>query len=186
MTQNEETDRPSADTGSPTGARPMPNGGSAPDNGEMNGGIQNGLPMLVARGFGGRVELYFDRIRIVRDGLVNYLLLTMGGQLAQVDTVIPVEKVSSVDITTPLIWNDYLTISFPGSPPQVGRPIVDATAENAIFLNFFDNRDIHDLVQILRRRMSAPVHVTMLGERDGRTRWRRRIQSLHDEDPARR
>ena len=182
MTQNEEADRPSADTGSPTGADPAPNSDPALDNGEVNGGVQNGLPMLVARGFGGRVELYFDRIRIVRDGLVNYLLLTMGGQLAQVDTVIPVEKVSSVEITTPLIWNDYLTISFPGSPPQVGRPIVDATAENAIFLNFFDNRDIHDLVQILRRRMSAPVHVTMLGERDGRTRWRRRIQSLHADD----
>ena len=179
MTQNQDTSHPATDIGSPAGAGPATNNGLPNNNGPL---LNNGLPMLVARGFGGRVELYFDRIRIVRDGLVNYLLLAMGGQLAHVDTVIPVEKIASVDITMPVIWNDYLTVAFPGSPPQVGRPIVDATAENAIFLNFFDNRDIHDLVRILRRRISAPVHVTVLEERDGRTRWRRRVQSLHDND----
>ena len=112
-------------------------------------------PIHVARGVGGRIELYHDRVRIVRDGLVNYLLVLMGGQLGQVDTVIAMEKISTVDITSPIVWNDYITIAFPGSPPQVGRPIVDATAENALFCNFLDNRRIHDLVRLLRLRVAG-------------------------------
>lgn len=132
-------------------------------------------PLLVARGFGGRVELHRDRVRIVRDGLVNYALVAMGGQLGQVDTTIAVDKISSVDITTPIVWNDYLTFAYPGSPPQTGRPIVDATAENAIFLNFFDNRAMHDLVRLVQERLSGPLDDDTLRRPDQRTRWRRRI-----------
>ena len=126
-------------------------------------------PVRVARGFGGRIELYPDRVRIVRDGLVNYLLVLMGGQLGQVDTVIAMEKISTVDITSPIVWNDYVTIAFPGSPPQTGRPIVDATAENALFCNFLDNRGIHDLVRLLRLRMAGKRIDDRPAEHQGRS-----------------
>jgi hypothetical protein len=123
--------------------------------------LNAGEPLLVAHGLCGRLELYNDRIRIVRRGLINYVLYLIGGTLAELDTHIPIEKIASIDIVKPIIWNDYVTVAYPGGPPNKGETLKDATAENALFLNFFDNRAVYDIIYILERMVSEPIHVTL-------------------------
>jgi hypothetical protein len=123
--------------------------------------VSRGEPLIVARGLCGRLELYGDRIRIVRRGLINYLLYLMGGTIAELDTHIPIDKIASIDIIKPIIWNDYVTFAYPGGPPNKGDTLKDATAENALFLNFFDNRAVYDIVYIVERMVSEPIHVTL-------------------------
>ncbi len=125
-------------------------------------------PLIVAKALGGRIELYSDRICIVRVGIINYLLNFIGGRVAVVESVFSLERVSGVAVVRPILWNDYLTVTYPGSPPQVGRPLIDATAENAIFLGFFDNRHIHRLVNLTRDLISASTKVRLAANGNGR------------------
>ena len=100
---------------------------------------------MVAHGIGGRLELYDNCIRIRRDGYVNYLLNWLAGRPAFIDTSIPLEEVSSFDIIQPVLFNDFVVIAYPGSPPLTGRSLYDSMAENALLMGFFDNREFYAL-----------------------------------------
>jgi len=119
--------------------------------------VNNGPPLMVAHGIGGRIELYNDCIRIRRHGYVNYLLNWLAGRPAFIDTTIPLERVSSFDIIQPVLFNDFVVIAYPGSPPLTGRSLVDAVAEGSLLMNFFDNREFYDLRREFQRITARPV-----------------------------
>jgi hypothetical protein len=105
----------------------------------------NHQPLMVAHGIGGRIELYAHAIRIVRHSYVNFFLTWLVGRPAFVSSVIAIEKISSFDIIEPVLFNDFVSISYPGSPPLTGHNLEDSLAENALMMNFFDNRAFHAL-----------------------------------------
>ena len=107
--------------------------------------VTNGPPLMVAHCIGGRLELYDNCMRIRRDGYVNYLLNWLAGRPAFIDTSIPLEEVSSFDIIQPVLFNDFVVIAYPGSPPLTGRSLYDSMAENALLMGFFDNREFYAL-----------------------------------------
>jgi hypothetical protein len=119
--------------------------------------VTNGPPLMVAHGIGGRLELYSDCIRIRRDGYVNYLLNWLAGRPAFIDTTIPLEKVSSFDIIQPVLINDFVSIAYPGSPRLTGRSLYDSMAENALLMNFLDNREFYDVKREFQRVTARPV-----------------------------
>jgi hypothetical protein len=119
--------------------------------------VTNGPPLLVAHGIGGRLELYSNCIRIRRDGYVNYLLNWLARRPAFVDTTIPLEEVSSFDIIRPVLFNDFVAVSYAGSPPLTGRSFNDAMAENALLMNFFDNREFYAVKREFQRLTARPV-----------------------------
>jgi hypothetical protein len=116
----------------------------------------NHKPLMVAHGIGGRIELYHHAVRIVRHGYVNFLLTWLGGRPAFVNTVIAIDEISSFDIIEPVFFNDYVSISYPGSPRLTGRNLGDSLAENALLMNFFDNRAFYEL----RRRYQVIAGLT--------------------------
>lgn len=167
--------------GNDSNAVPAGAGASGPGSPEL-ALLGTSEPLLVAYGWGGRVELYRDRIRILRHGLINYLLYLMGGVVAEVDTVIPLERVAAVDVIKPIIWNNYLVVAYPGSPPQRGDTLKDATAENALFLNFLDNRGVYDIIHLMQRLASEPIHVTVATDQSrGVRRIRRRFNGPNND-----
>ena len=103
------------------------------------------------------LELYDNCIRIRRDGYVNYLLNWLAGRPAFIDTSIPLEEVSSFDIIQPVLFNDFVVIAYPGSPPLTGRSLYDSMAENALLMGFFDNREFYALKREFQRITARPV-----------------------------
>jgi hypothetical protein len=119
--------------------------------------VTNGPPLMVAHGIGGRLELYDNCIRLRRDRYVNYLLNWLAGRPAFIDTSIPLDKVSSFDVIQPVLFNDFVVIAYPGSPRLTGRPLYDAMAENALLMNFFDNREFYAVKRQFQRITARPV-----------------------------
>jgi hypothetical protein len=101
--------------------------------------------LAVAHGIGGSIELYGHGIRIRRQGFVNFLLTWLAGRPAFVDSLIPLERISSFDIIKPVFFNNFVAISYGGGPPLTGKDLHDSTAENALLMNFFDNRAFYVL-----------------------------------------
>jgi hypothetical protein len=135
--------------------------------------VNNGPPLIVAHGIGGRIELYDDCIRIRRDGYVNYLLNWLAARPAFIDTTIPLERVSSFDIIKPVLFNDFAVVAYPGSPPLTGRSLVDAMAEGSLLMNFFDNREFYAIkraFQKLTARRSPDVQMRRSALRRARPR----------------
>jgi hypothetical protein len=135
--------------------------------------VNNGPPLMVAHGIGGRIELYNDCIRIKRDGYVNYLLNWLARRPAFIDTTIPLERVSSFDIIQPVLFNDFVVVAYPGSPPLTGRSLDDAMAEGSLLMNFFDNREFYAIkraFQKLTARRSPGVQMRRSALRRARPR----------------
>jgi hypothetical protein len=133
--------------------------------------ITNGPPLMVARGIGGRLELYDNCIRIRRDGYVNYLLNWLAKRPAFIDTIIPLEEIASFDIIQPVLFNDFVNISYPGSPPLTGQSLYDAMSENSLLMNFLDNREFYAVKREFQRITARP-----LLEASGRSFLRRRAR----------
>jgi len=105
----------------------------------------NHQPLMVAYGIGGRIELYRHAVRIVRHGFINFVLTWLAGRPAFVSTLIPIGEISSFDIIEPVFFNDFVSISYPGSPPLMGHNLEDSLSENALMMGFFDNRHFYAL-----------------------------------------
>jgi hypothetical protein len=131
--------------------------------------VINGPPLMVAHGIGGRLELYDNCIRIRRDGYVNYLLTWLAKRPAFIDTVMPLEEVASFDIIQPVLLNEFVNISYAGSPPLTGRFLYDAMSENSLLMNFFDNREFYEIKRAFQRIAARPFF-----EANRRTALRRR------------
>ena len=119
------------------------------------------LPIMVARGLGGRLELYPDRVRIVRDGYFNYLLGILARRPALIETTIALEQIAAFDIVHPVLFNDFVYVAYPGSPPLTGHSLQDSTAENALLMNFFDNRKFYTIKRRIDAMISRPIYVSV-------------------------
>ena len=102
---------------------------------------------MIAKGVGGWVELYDDRIRLVRDGFINYLFFLFVGAASRITTTIPLRHIAAFVIVKPFFLNEIVMIAHPGGPPVTGRLMHDAMAENALLMNFFDNRAMYSLIK---------------------------------------
>jgi hypothetical protein len=118
-------------------------------------------PMMVARGLGGRLELYADRVRIVRQGYLNYFLSLLARRPTLIETTIAIEHISAFDIVHPILFNDFVYVAYPGSPPLSGHPLRDSVAENALLMNFFDNRMFYAIKRKIDALISRPAYVTV-------------------------
>ena len=97
-------------------------------------------PILIAVGLGGRIELTAEHVQLRKGGVVGHAikLLWLGHGIAE--NIIPIRQISSVQIVRPILLPDFIRFSYPGSPPEHGRYLMDALAENALMMNPFDNR----------------------------------------------
>lgn len=105
--------------------------------------------IMNVRMFGGQLRIYKERIQIERFGVINHLLEPFGATTGYSESTLLINKISLINIASPLILNDFLYFSYPGSPPRTGNVLRDATAENAIMMNFFDNRDVYDAIDLI-------------------------------------
>lgn len=97
-------------------------------------------PILVAVGLGGRLELTAEHVQLRKGGVVGNMieLLWLGHGITE--NIIPIRQISSVEIVRPIVLPDFIRFSYPGSPPEQGRYLRDALAENALMMNLIDNR----------------------------------------------
>src|SRR6266852_1645060 len=98
------------------------------------------MPLIVAFGIGGRIELTAEQIRLIKGGVFGHAveLLWLGYGVSEKS--IPVRTISAVEIVKPLLLPNFIRFSYPGSPRQTGNYIDDALAENALIMGWFDNR----------------------------------------------
>ncbi len=101
------------------------------------------IPLFVADGIGGRLELTEEQVRLVKGGVFGRAveLLWLGYSVGE--RSIPVRTISSVEIVEPLFLPNFISFSYPGSPRQTGNYLRDALAENALIMGWFDNRPFY-------------------------------------------
>ncbi len=115
--------------------------------------ISENTPIATAKGIGGTVELYENELMILRNGWINHALRWVSGATPRIERTIPIRHIAGVAIVKPLILNEYFLIAYPGSPPATGYQLHDAVSENAVMMNFFDNRDFYFLKEELDVRL---------------------------------
>jgi hypothetical protein len=103
------------------------------------------IPLLVAVGIGGRLELVAEQIRLVKGGVFGHAVELLWLGYGVTEKSIPVREISAVEIVKPLLLPDFIRFSYPGSPRQTGNYIDDALAENALVMSWFDNRAFYQI-----------------------------------------
>ena len=53
--------------------------------------------------------------------------------------------ITSVEIVRALVLPDFIRFTYASSPPQTGRYLDDALAENALLMNLIDNRNFYEI-----------------------------------------
>ena len=111
-------------------------------------------PLFVVHGTGGRLELWEDQLRLRKYSIINSLINLFGFGFGKVSKSIGLRQISSVTIVQPMLFPNFITFTYPGSPVSTGSLLQDALAENALLMNFFDNRGFFEL----KDRMDALCH----------------------------
>jgi hypothetical protein len=114
--------------------------------------------VLVAKGLGGRLELSGNVLRISKGGVFGFLMTLLGIEGGFVDRTIRVSDISAVDFENPPFLFHYVRFSYPGSPEQSGRNIVDMLAENAMIMSLIDNRNLYRIKERIERSMGEHSH----------------------------
>lgn len=110
---------------------------------------------VVAIGIGGRVEFRGGEVRIVKNTAIGHIFDLLWPTYGVMEKRIPLSHVTSVEIVRPLIFPDFIRLTYAGSPPQTGRYLRDALAENALIMNMFDNRSFYDVRDRIARSAAA-------------------------------
>lgn len=145
-----------ADTEDPAGTRLEPNDGG------RTMVTASEIPLLVADGIGGRLEVTEEQVRLLKGGVFGHAveLLWLGYSVGEKS--MPVRTITSVELVEPLFLPNFIRFSYPGSPPLTGSYFRDALAENALIMGWFDNRPFYRIKAWLERwphRSPAPVPV---------------------------
>jgi hypothetical protein len=114
------------------------------------------MPLLVAVGIGGRLELAAEQIRLIKGGVFGHMVELLWLGYGVTEKSIPVREISAVEIVKPLFLPDFIRFSYPGSPRQTGNYIDDALAENALVMGWFDNRGFYQIKTWIERRPQLP------------------------------
>ena len=126
--------------------------GAGPNDHTASDGDGNARrPLLVARGTGGHLELWEDQLWLIKCGLFSGFGNLFGFGLGKINKSIVIKQISSVTIVKPMLFPNFITFTYPGSPASTGNFMRDALAENALLMNFFDNRSFFDLKECMDR-----------------------------------
>lgn len=106
-------------------------------------------PLLVARGTGGRLVLWEDQVCLAKHSLFNSIIKLFGFGLGKSNKSIVIKQISSVTIVQPMLFPNFILFTYPGSPASTGNSLRDAVAENALLMNFFDNRRFFELKSLM-------------------------------------
>jgi hypothetical protein len=105
----------------------------------------DGAPLLVARGTGGNVALMRDHIVLTKNHLLGDFINIFGLGYGKVQKSIMIDDISSVAIIRPMVFPNFITFTYPGSPSSSGNAFTDALKDNALIMNFLDNRRFYEL-----------------------------------------
>ncbi len=108
-------------------------------------------PLLVAHGTGGRLVLWEDQVWLIKFGLFSCFIKLLGFGFGKVNKSIVIRQISSVTIMQPALFPNFISFTYPGSPASTGNLMRDALAENALMMNFFDNRPFFELKERMDR-----------------------------------
>jgi hypothetical protein len=108
---------------------------------------------MVARGFGGYLELEGNRLRILRGGWFGYLVTLFGLGGGFVERTVRVDQISSIELDVPMLFFRYIRISYPGSPAMTGNNVADMLAENAVIMSLVDNRPFFNIIERVEKLM---------------------------------
>lgn len=108
---------------------------------------------MVARGFGGYLELEGNRLRILRGGWFGYLVTLFGLEGGFVERTVRVDQISSIELDVPVMFFRYIRFSYPGSPAMTGNNIADMLAENSVIMSLVDNRPFFRIVERIEEMM---------------------------------
>ncbi len=122
-------------------------GEAADDHAAIHDDRDTHQPLLVARGTGGRLVLWEDQVWLIKFNLFGGFINLLGFDLGKINKSININQISSVTIVQPMFFPNYITFTYPGSPVSTGNMMQDAFAENALLMNFFDNRRFFELKQ---------------------------------------
>ena len=106
---------------------------------------------LVAVGIGGRLELTDGSIRIIKGGVMSHAVAFLWLSHGMIEKRIALARVTSVEIVTPTFLPAFIRVTYAGSPPQTGRYLADSLAENALVMNFVDNRTFYEIAKRIER-----------------------------------
>jgi len=109
------------------------------------------IPLFVASGIGGRIELTADQIRLIKGGVFGHAVELLWLGYGITEKSIPVRTISAVEIVKPLVMPNFIRFSYPGSPRQTGNYIDDALAENALLMGYVDNRAFYRIKEWIDR-----------------------------------
>ena len=109
--------------------------------------------VLVARGFGGYLELEGNPLRIMRGGWFGYLVTLFGLEGGFVERTVRVDQISSIELDVPMMFFRYIRFSYPGSPAMTGNNIADMLAENSVIMSLVDNRPFFRIVERIEEMM---------------------------------
>ncbi len=126
-------------------------GAATDDNTATNGDGDARQPLLVARGTGGHLVLWEDQVWLIKYGLFSGFVNRFDFGLGKINKSIVIKQISSVTIVQPMLFPSFITFAYPGSPASTGNLMRDALAENALLMNFFDNRCFFELKERMDR-----------------------------------
>lgn len=117
-------------------------------------------PVLEVRGTGGRLVLWDDEVWLIKRGIFSGFANLLGFGLGRIEKSIVIRQISSITIVQPLLFPNFITFTYPGSPARSGNMLRDALAENSLLMNIFDNRRFFEL----KARMDRLRHESRPGE----------------------
>lgn len=115
-------------------------------------------PLLRARGIGGDVYVYQDRIVLERRGPAHVLFELLGLYEGESTTTVFLSRMSAVKFNRPWFLPSYIKIYYPGGPADGHGYLGDVMLSNAMLGSLFDYRDflkVVDLIELLIGKGSA-------------------------------
>jgi len=113
---------------------------------------------LTAVGFGVRVSLKGNRLKISKGGIVGLLGALLGFEGSFSERTLRIDQISAIEVDKPILFFRYIRVSYPGSPQMTGNDLRDVMAENAIIMSFFDNRAFYRIIKRVEKMMEHGTH----------------------------
>ena len=114
--------------------------------------------VLIVRGTGCRLELSQNQLRIVKGGIVGFLVTMLGYKGGFLDRTLKVTDISVIEITEPIFLFRYMRFTYPGAPSRNGHNLHDMLAENAVIMSLWDDRNFYRLREQVEKSMNSAVH----------------------------
>ncbi len=122
-------------------------------------------PIMVANGRGGRVELYENHVRLIRDGPLSIIAAIGFLPNASLDKTIPLDLITSVEIVNPITAVGYIRFSYPGAPTPAGKTLKDQRAENVVLMaGFLPNTTFWKIKEYIENRQAQRARPPAYGE----------------------